>query len=126
MSCSVTTDLTIQRGASLDVRIAVVDAAGAPIDITGSRIWMAVHRCDRAESRVLVKDSDTAGHVTIEPHVSPTEGEFVVHLVPADTSGLTGVRHLYEIWLELPSGDRYAVVPRSNLTLTASLHSTPP
>lgn len=119
--------ITIVRGSSKTYELIVTDdgpgASGKAVDLTGARVVFSVKRdIDDPETAVLIrKDSQT--DVTQAEITLPREGKARIYLVPADTQTFAPAEYVFDVWVFLPNGKRYPVIPPSifNVTLAVTL-----
>jgi hypothetical protein len=77
--------------------------AGAPVNLTGAKLWFTAKRSrsDLDEAAVIKKDTVLGGVVIL----SPTSGTYRVTILPADTSSLTyTIQLFYDVQLLEPDG----------------------
>lgn len=100
----------IIRGTSKTLQLSVADATGKPVDLTGSRIVMTVKSKFEDTTNVFQKTTDQATQVLI---TDARGGVAQVFINPADTQDREIKQYLFDVWVILSSGKRYAVVPPS-------------
>lgn len=108
--------LKLKRGESKTLRLTITDASGTVVDLTGARVKMTVVEADTTSNVLFTKDSDVG--VSEVEIATPTSGVADIFIEPSDTSGVTLYKFLYDIWVELASGKRYAVVCPSKLFIS--------
>lgn len=112
-------DLNFKKGESKDYTVTVTDELGSAVDLTGGRAKFTVKQTVDAVSADIEKDSDV-GPTEVEL-TDPANGQFVIKLVPSDTSSLTAGEYFYDIWVELASGKRYPVVCPSSFFIEQTI-----
>lgn len=107
------------RGTSKTFELTVTDESGGVVNLTGSRVIMTVKRelIDRAP--VIQKDS-AVGPAQVELS-EPKAGKAKIYFDPSDTQTLDVREYLFDVWVVLASGKRYAVVPPSVLEIVAGV-----
>ena len=116
MATENTIQLKLKRGESKTLRLTITDASGTVVDLTGARVKMTVVEADTTSNVLFTKDSDVG--VSEVEIATPTSGVADIFIEPSDTSGVTLYKFLYDIWVELASGKRYAVVCPSKLFIS--------
>jgi hypothetical protein len=83
------TEFTMYRGDSATFDVAVVDAAGAALNLTGTKLWFTVKRwiSDLDSRAVVQKTSDSPGQVTLADQTADP-GKATIKVLPADTASL--------------------------------------
>lgn len=100
----------ITRGTSKTFQITVTDGSNRAVDLTGSRVLFSVKQA-LADSRPLIqKDSNFGSQILI---TNPRCGIAQIYVTPADTQFLDPEDYLYDVWVVLTGGNRYAVIPTS-------------
>lgn len=111
--------LTVIRGSSMTLRLTVTDpTTNRPVDLTGARVVMTVKGRAEDATPILQKSSDSPAQAVI---TAPTYGIAEVYLVPADTEKKTIRQYVFDVWVVLVSGKRYAVIPPSIFDLQAGV-----
>lgn len=105
-----TQPLAWPAGQSGSIALAVVDPLGAPVNITGATLKLAVKRLATDAAPVL----EVTGSVT-----SGAGGLASFPFVTANTSALAVEIYRYDVWISL-SGARSQVVPASNFSIRAA------
>lgn len=100
--------ITMTRGASELVDVTVSKSDGNPQDLTGATLYFTVRIRESDEFPVIQKISTDSNQIEIP---NPTDGKAKVYLRSSDTAGLRPRRYVYDIWVVLPDGNRYVVVP---------------
>lgn len=110
--------LVLVRGTSKTLELVITDADGKAVDITGAKIVMSVKAAATDAAPLIQKSSDsiTQAEVTV-----PREGKARIYLVPADTQTLAIKSYVFDVWLVLVSGKRFAVVPPSTFEVQAGV-----
>ena len=120
MSCQDTQDLCLLQGASKTYLLEVVDDIGAVVDLTGATITFTMKQ-NIGGVTILTKTSAVITEIEILDQVTNT-GQAKIFLQPSDTSALsTAAVYTYDIWVDLASGNSYAVVPPSCFLLMPSV-----
>lgn len=111
--------LRIIRGTSKTLLVSVEDEDGEVVNLTGCRAIFSAKRDVRDPHCVIQKDSDrgiTQVNITL-----PREGKFEVYLTPEDTQTLDVATYIFDVWVILVSGKRYAVIPPSLFEVDAGV-----
>ena len=114
--------LTFTRGTSKTLELTVTDAAGTIVDLSGSKVVFTL-KDDAYNPLPLVQkttDDPTQAELT-----EPRLGKARIYLSPADTQNLDPVTYVYDVWVVLGSGKRYAVIAPTDLTLTMGVTMLP-
>jgi len=106
--------LEVIRGTSKTLELTVTDDAGKAVDLTGARIIFTVKQVITESLPLIQKTSDTPTQAEI---TVPREGKARIYLQPNDTQGLEAIEYVFDVWLILTSGKRFAVVPSSIFTV---------
>lgn len=96
------TDLSVRRGDDQRLDLAIVDATGAPFDLTGAFLWLTAkrNRSDADSDAVLRKTSDDG--ITVDG--DPTLGLAAIQLDAADTADFPAYAHSYPFDVQLLDG----------------------
>ena len=99
------TPISLVRGSTLRLVLAVVMRSGEPATLTGGTISMVVKG----------HSEDADAKLTLSGTIAPTEGPGVatISITAANTEGLDPGRYVYDIWFEDSGGDRAPIVPLS-------------
>ena len=110
--------LSIIRGTSKTLELVVTDADGKAVNLTGGKVVMTVKATVTDTTPLVQKSSDvpTQAELTV-----PREGKARIYLVPADTQTMTVRQYVFDVWLVLASGKRFAVVPPSIFEVQAGV-----
>jgi len=102
--------IEVIRGTSKTFELTVRDDAGVVVDLTGSRIIFSVKTCPADPLPLIQKTTDnvTQAEITV-----PREGKARIYLQPNDTQTLEALQYVFDVWVILTSGKRFAVVPSS-------------
>jgi hypothetical protein len=111
--------IQVIRGTSKAFELVVSDETGAIVNITGSRIIMTVKRELTDADPIIQKDS-AVGPVEVELS-EPKAGKAKIYLDPPDTQTLDVREYVFDVWVILASGKRYAVVPPSVMEIVAGV-----
>lgn len=95
---------------------------GKPVDLTGSRMIFSVKEFLEAPQPLIQKDSNNASEILFTNALC---GIAQIYLVPQDTQFLDPLDFIYDVWLILPSGARYAVIPPSILQVKSGVTFVP-
>lgn len=74
------TAIELYQGDTLDVRFTIEDENGSPVNLTSWNVRFRVFGTD------ILKSSEVVGEITI---TDAAAGIAIVHILPADTTGLT-------------------------------------
>ena len=114
--------IVIIRGTSKTLQVTVYNPDGTAANITGAKLVLSVKTS-------LYDDLPTVQKVTTVPSqaviTKPREGLVEFYFEPRDTQGLMPMEYIFDVWLILPTGERYAVVPPSTLTVQPSVTYLP-
>lgn len=111
--------LQVIRGTSKTLLLTVADSSTAkPVNLTGARVIFTVKRRLEDQNPVIQKTSDYSTQVLL---TTPTAGQAEIYLTPSDTQTLEVKDYVFDIWVVLASGKRYAVVPPSVFSLKAGV-----
>lgn len=108
--------LKLKRGESKTLRLTVTDDSGVAVDLTGARVKMTAVEAATPANVLFTKDS--AVGVSEVDITTPLSGIADIFIEPSDTSAVTLYSFMYDIWVELASGKRYAVVCPSELYIS--------
>lgn len=100
----------IIRGTSKTLQLTVVDSVSKPVDLTGARVVMTVKDRFEDTKNVFQKTSDAGTQVLI---TDAKGGIAQIFINPADTQDREIKQYVFDVWVILSSGKRYAVVPPS-------------
>lgn len=125
MSCATTQDQCIQKGASKTFCLTVLDDTGTAVDLTGATLYFTVAQTVGGTA-VISKTSAVVTEIEILTQSGATLGQAKVYLQPSDTSTLdTSLPYVYDIWVELSSGQRYVVIAPSAFLVDESVTVIP-
>jgi hypothetical protein len=110
--------VTVIRGSSLTIQVDVKTTTCKPVDLTGTRMVMTVK--DGTDDTVVLfqKTSDVSTQITFS---NVKGGIAFIFITPADTKHLEIKPYVYDVWLILPTGQQYPVVPPSTFDLQAGV-----
>lgn len=114
--------VTVIRGTSKTLELTVTDSNGSPVDLTGAKVVFTVKARVEDQIPLIQKTSDTLAQVTI---TSPTEGKAQIYLDAADTQTRDIKKYVFDVWVILSSGKRFAVVPPSVFEVQAGVTLLP-
>jgi hypothetical protein len=100
----------IIRGTSKTLQLSVVDSVNKPVDLTGARVVMTVKSRFEDVNNVFQKTSDFVAQVQI---TDAKGGIAQIFINPSDTNERDIKHYVFDVWVILASGKRYAVVPPS-------------
>jgi hypothetical protein len=102
--------LEVIRGTSKTLELVITDESGGVVDLTGARIVFSVKTSPGDPLPLIQKTTDHVAQVEI---TLPREGKARIYLQPSDTQTLEALQYVFDVWLILTSGKRFAVVPSS-------------
>lgn len=105
--------LQIAQGASVEVRLNLVNNAGVRPDLTGASLALTVKK----------KPSDGSATFTKSGSITSTAITFTI--APADTKQLSAGLYCYDVWLTDGSGNRNPVIPTSALLIEPAVTPAP-
>lgn len=114
--------VTLVRGTSKSLELLVVDIAGKAVDLTGAKIVMTVKAAVSDTTPLFMKSSDFPSQAEI-PY--PRQGKARIYVSPADTQNLAPKQYVFDVWVVLSSGKRYAVVQPSTFEVLAAVTVLP-
>jgi hypothetical protein len=97
----------------------VTDEAGGVVNLTGSRIIMTVKR-ELTDSNAVIQKDSQVGVSQVELS-EPKAGKAKIYFDPPDTQTLDVREYVFDVWVILASGKRYAVVPPSILEIVSGV-----
>jgi hypothetical protein len=97
----------IIRGTSKTLQLSVVDSHHKPVNLTGATIIFTVKNRVEDRQNVIQKTTQDPTQVQI---TDPFGGIAQIFLVPADTQLRDVKQYVFDVWVILTSGARYAVV----------------
>jgi len=112
--------IRIIRGTSKTYLLSVTDEEGERVDLNGARIIFSVKRSLDDEHTLVQKDSQK-GTAQVEILTPTKAGQANIYLVPSDTNTLDVRDYVFDVWVILSSGKRYAVIPPSVLEVEAGV-----
>jgi hypothetical protein len=107
------------RGTSKTFELTVTDEAGGVVNLTGSRIIMTVKR-ELTDSNAVIQKDSQVGVSQVELS-EPKAGKAKIYFDPPDTQTLDVREYVFDVWVILASGKRYAVVPPSILEIVSGV-----
>jgi hypothetical protein len=112
----------VSRGASLTLELSVVDEDDAVQDLTGARVLFTVKlNVQPGLAPLMQKDSTDITQIEL---VAPRLGMVRIYLGPSDTR-LVPRAYLFDVWVILATGRRYAVIRQAPLRVLPSLTEVP-
>lgn len=110
--------MTILRGSSKTLELTVRDSNKVLVDLTGSKVFFTIKRTIGSAEYLVRKTSDNIADAEILTQSGDTLGKARFYLSPTDTISASPARdYTYDVWVELASGKRYAVIKPSVLDL---------
>ena len=106
--------LTIIRGTTKKLQMAVTQPDGTPFDLTGGRVIMTVKTALSDDLPTIQKRSNIPAEAAI---TVPRKGIAEFYFVPADTQGIPPCTLVFDVWLITATAERYNVVPRSSFVV---------
>jgi len=103
--------ISVYKGASKLLLLTVVAADGTPVSINGAKLWFTVKRAIQDPLPVFQKQSTNPAEIAI---VAPDVGKAEISILPSDTQAITAGLYVFDVWIELASGDRYVLIPPSD------------
>ena len=120
--CEVDNTIKFYVGQSMTYELCVLDEdTEAAINITNSLLYLTVRECDGGDVIIALTSTPAAG-ITITDAIN---GLADIDFSPSDTSALSAGTYIYDAWIELESGKRYPIIPRSEFILCSSLTTFP-
>lgn len=98
------------RGTSKTLSLKVKDAAGNPVDLTGSTVYFTVKQKAKDKYALIQKISTDIAQIEIP---NPTDGIAKIYIAPEDTISMATTRYMFDVLVILSSLERYVVVPPS-------------
>jgi len=99
---STNSDFAFYRGDNFDLKC-IVKQSGTPLDITGSGLVFSIKEARGDTIYILQRKNSDAGGSPVEIEMSdPTNGEFKIHILPANTLNVVGdVNYWFDIEMTL-------------------------
>ena len=111
--------VSIFRGTSKTLKLTVKDGDGELVNLTGSTIHFTVKKNEKCDEHALIqKSSANVAQIEIP---NPTDGTANIYLTPEDTYGLAVGKYKFDVWVILPSTERYVAVPPSVFEVKAGV-----
>lgn len=127
-----TKDIAVTRGQTLPITFTVKDQNGNAQDLTGAAAYFWVRADMKVDAQIKLASQVTALHrvgVTISDQTGQYKGQFVVTMIPADTSALVALGaddpYFYDAWLVDVSGNKFPVIATSRMPLYPQVTTTP-
>ena len=109
MSIPQSDELTLVRGDDKTYVVVVKNSLGVAVDLTSSTIKFTVkYNYNVADSAATIQKT-TADPAEISL-TDPTNGEFEIYVLPADTQLVVPLAYVYDIQIDLASGKRVTPV----------------
>lgn len=99
-------NISLYRGDSKTLEVAVTDKNGGPVDITGASLLFSAKEKLSDTAYVIQKDSVNAVEILI---TDAAGGVFQVYLIPADTQTQDIGLYYYDIQLTTSAGKVYTI-----------------
>jgi hypothetical protein len=116
--CGERQDKQIYKGQSATFRITITDEDGERYDLTGATLYFRVKvSVTTADPALITKVSSTPAQITILAQSGDTVGQAEIYLLPADTTALTAINYVYDVWILKATGEKEPVVPVSALVI---------
>lgn len=114
--------ISIVRGTSKTLQVAVKNPDGTYLDITGGKLVFTVKAALYEDVPLFQKLTTDAAQGVI---TKPREGLVEFYLLPADTNGLKPQNYIFDVWLITATGERYVVIPESILAVAPGVTYLP-
>lgn len=115
--------LEVIRGTSKTLELEVLNEDDEAVDITGARVILTAKRTLQDPHPLFQKSSTDVTQALI---TSPRAGRAEIYIKPADTHNLeSNFDYLYDVWVILASGERFAVIPLSILRVQDAVTRVP-
>jgi len=102
------------KGTNRSFLLTVTKDTGDPQSLAGGRVVLTVREALDSTRPVLVKTSDSSLQIAI---TDARGGKATIYFVPADTRNLEPKQYVFDVWVQLAGGERYAVIPPTTLDL---------
>jgi len=96
----------------------VTDSDGKASDLTGARVVLTVKETVADTNPIIQKISDFPAQAEV---TVPRSGKAKIYLIPSDTQTLAIKQYVFDVWIILPNGKRFAVVPPSIFEVQAGV-----
>lgn len=111
----------IYRGQSKTLEVVVKDDSCNPVDLTGATVFFSVKMNSTDPTALITKSSTDSTQILI---LTPTiNGIAQIFIKPLDTQYLEIDTYIFDVWVQLPSGNRYPVIPISEFIIQAGVTS---
>ena len=110
--------VTVIRGTSKTLEMIVTDSDGKASDLTGARVVLTVKETVADTNPIIQKISDFPAQAEV---TVPRSGKAKIYLIPSDTQTLAIKQYVFDVWIILPNGKRFAVVPPSIFEVQAGV-----
>lgn len=116
--------LEMTRGTSKTIMLTITDEDGEAFDITGGRLVLSVKQeVSDGVHALIVKTTDDLEEAVI---ADPRAGEVEIYIKPGDTQNLIpDAEYFFDVWLVLPSEERFNVVPPTSFKVKDSVTRIP-
>jgi hypothetical protein len=108
----------IYKGSSKLLSLDVVSKDGKPFPINGATLWFSVKRQITDPLPLFQKSSRDSAQIAI---TAPDVGKAEIYLLPSDTQSLDARTYVFDVWIELSTGERYLLVPPSDFRVERSV-----
>ena len=106
--------VTIVRGSSKTLEIAITDSEGKAANITGAKVIFTVKADPSDNSPLIQKNSDHSSQAEL---TLPRLGKARIYISPSDTQNMAAKQYVFDVWVILASGKRYVVIPTSTFEI---------
>lgn len=98
--------------------LTVRDKAKALVNLTDAKIFFTIKRTIDSDDFEVRKTTSDPAEAVLLVQAGSTLGQAKIFLTPTDTIDLDPARdYVYDVWVELVSGKRYAVIKPSALNI---------
>jgi hypothetical protein len=110
--------IRLYAGETRTLEFSVADREGRVQDLTSARVVMTVREDPSDSQPLFIKSTDDPNQAII---ASITSGLVRFFFVPQDTQYLRTAQYPYDVWVFLPTGERYPVIQSSVLEIKGSV-----
>ena len=110
--------IQVIRGTSKTLDLRVVDSHGKPVNLTGAAIILTVKNTVEDTRNIFQKTTANPSQVDV---IDPYGGRAQIFITPDDTANRDIKQYVFDVWVILVTGARYAVVPPSIFDLQAGV-----
>lgn len=108
--------IRLNRGASVELRVTVLDQDGVPIDLTGKTVTLTARAAPSAEEPLFAAKVFTAGK---------SDGCALFSFAASDTKNLEPGRYVYDVWVTDNVGGNQPAIELSELLVMAAAFHAP-